>query len=462
MIKQIIIGATISSFALQANAQAKTKFLPELTPFQNSQISLTNSLLQIQAHKGIAHKPTAIKQRLVAQVFSDEDVVDSMVYTYSPANGSSYNHNSILTFGYSSDFNVNFSPAYVSPGLNPSTDISADRIRGYEDGAVYSDERAYYNAAGTIDSAIRRTSVDGTIEASTYASYGALGYITAFEKSQFEEGTLGMAEARRIAYSSTGAITHDSTFINLGSGWMPNMTFYYHHNDAGQLDTLRVLSGPDGLLRVFRYDTEDRLVASDAYQVTPGSAPVKIGADTIGYTPGIPYYTFYQQKLIVGSTEIPAITQQQYPGTHAGPDSFKITSAVTMTSFEEFKAILTYNSFDNPETMTMSGSDVEAQARFYYEEYDDGLSNKDVFLNKDFAVYPNPFTNSISLDYKGTEQKNVAVSLADITGRTVFQSNTNLQPGSNNIAVPELSAGTYILQVQGKTGKLYSNKLIKK
>ncbi len=468
MIQKLVLSALLLGAAGATQAQNRSLKMLHLNPQQQKQFNLVNSLVQKNPRSGsIAHKPTAIKQRVVSQVFFEDGSIDSSRYHYSGTNGSSYNFNNFVDPGYSYAFGPDIAPAYANFDERlPSTDVHADSISSLGDGMVYARHIAYYNAAGLLDSAIEKEVPSGDIYSKVLVQRNAAGHVTSVDEVG-GAGSGSWGQRKRIIYNTSGQVTTDSSFYISGGTWSYNNSRTYHYNGSGRLDTLMESNGSFYKTRhLFSYDGTGRLIATRAYSIVEDSPAILMTKDSVGYTEGHDYITYYEDTYYGEMGEDESYRLLQYAGSHPGPDSMKIQfSAEGGEWFTLTTGRFEYNLQGNPVALYAENMDPEEDdqhIKFYYEDYDDGLSNKDVFLNKDFAVYPNPFTNNISLEYKGTEQKNVSVSLADITGRTVFQSSINLQSGSNNIAVPELSAGTYILQVQGKTGKLYSNKLIKK
>ena len=62
------------------------------------------------------------------------------------------------------------------------------------------------------------------------------------------------------------------------------------------------------------------------------------------------------------------------------------------------------------------------------------LNTEDFILtDKDFIVYPNPSNGAISLMLNSNFTNNARITLSDVTGKTIYSSNTELKQGENNL-----------------------------
>ena len=88
------------------------------------------------------------------------------------------------------------------------------------------------------------------------------------------------------------------------------------------------------------------------------------------------------------------------------------------------------------------------------------LTTKSFDDNK-FSVYPNPFSDSINLDFDNTENDILAIDLIDINGRKIedLLKNSNIVKGNNKLHIDllTLSKGIYFINITGKT----NSKIIK-
>lgn len=85
---------------------------------------------------------------------------------------------------------------------------------------------------------------------------------------------------------------------------------------------------------------------------------------------------------------------------------------------------------------------------------------KDMPINLELSMYPNPFNNHISLAFKQEVKNNVAVTVFDILGRQVFTK--TYQPLQNiDVRLDKLSSGEYILKAVANQQQFVA-KIIKK
>ena len=79
-------------------------------------------------------------------------------------------------------------------------------------------------------------------------------------------------------------------------------------------------------------------------------------------------------------------------------------------------------------------------------------------------LYPNPVNDKVTFEFSLNKPSTIKVNVFDITGRMVKYYDLGIQNAGNNksnLNLSELSAGTYILQLQTKEGS-FSKKFIKR
>ena len=84
---------------------------------------------------------------------------------------------------------------------------------------------------------------------------------------------------------------------------------------------------------------------------------------------------------------------------------------------------------------------------------------KDVKINPDFEVYPNPAQNAFSLDYNGFDGKPFILNMYDMNGRSVLTK--TLKEKVSNIQVDHAS-GVYLLEINSNGKKTYDKIIINK
>ncbi len=454
MIQKLVLSALLLGTA-SANAQTKTMELRRLKPKQQKHFNLINSIIQNNPrNNSVAHKPTAIKQRVVAQVVAGDGYYDSLSYHYSGTNGSQYNFNNLSELGYSPRFKPNVSPAYEDIFEVPSNDIKADSINRYSEDEHEAREIAFYNSAGLLDSSYSEWLTTMDFEGSYTMKYNDNGQVTSFKQWElWSDSPWGLW--RRITHNPSGQVLTDSFFYFTEGEWTHTISNRYIYNALGLLDTFIEAYG----IYTFLYDAAGRVTTSKYFEEDDGTL-VQQDETTIGYTEGANYFTSYQYVVTMGplSDNYKVV---QYPGTHPGPDSFKIFARAGSSWVETTKADFTYNDFGNPTLISARGEELEGDLIMYYQDYDDGLSNKDIVINKDFSVYPNPFKDNIVIENSGKLQR-LHVSLTDISGKLLYNEQISLGNGINNLPLPQIPAGNYLLRLEDATGKGWSQKMVKK
>ena len=68
---------------------------------------------------------------------------------------------------------------------------------------------------------------------------------------------------------------------------------------------------------------------------------------------------------------------------------------------------------------------------------------------KDLAVFPNPLTNSFTLQIDGQKLENTQIQIFNVIGKKVFEKSNLI---SKTIDVSELNRGIYYLNIKGKKG----------
>ncbi len=76
-------------------------------------------------------------------------------------------------------------------------------------------------------------------------------------------------------------------------------------------------------------------------------------------------------------------------------------------------------------------------------------------------VYPNPFDHNLNLTLDAKVDQEVTIQLFSITGQLVFVQKMKVVAGANNLIIaPEVTTGTYLLQIE-INGKTLIDKVIK-
>lgn len=469
-----LAGAALLSI-FQAHAQKR----PNFTNRQHAGSAVIHNMLSRQWSNTAAQKPTGIQQRVIAQGLTDltgsEVSLDSFLFKYSGTNGSVYDYNQ---FGY----NQSFEPVYAPMQIDHRYDadpmkLLADTIINYYDEELYSMERASYRSDKKLDSIFgyEPDGSDFSLYSKTFMHFTATGHIDTVTAMEGQPMDIYSIHSYKYNTGETKLLT-DTVFMPD----MPGTYFAYQYKynaTSGRLDTsyatYQTTPNTQRNRVIYDYYSDGKIRKTTSQSFTNGAWTTD-GFDSLGYTAGVNYYTYWKQShtFFDGTQNVEySYLTRQFPGTGGAPDSSVSYNSDFMTNewTRESKIVYTYNSFGNPVKLVGTDFDEDGTAtpegfiNFYYETYDDNLAIRPVTENTALAVYPNPFTNSINIDWKEQKTGKISLKLTNIAGQDVFKTTLNLTPGKNAISIPAtLSHGQYILQVQDAHGQSWSHKMIKK
>jgi hypothetical protein len=456
-----LITLTIISPCMAVNAQSDKELPKRFQQEHASRHTLMNQILHQYSPGELRHKGTAIKQRVKAQAIHSSGAIDSTVYFYEGINGSYYDYNRVFGFGYSTSFNPLYAPALASIHYRPSTDIHASRIVNYHNGSTVSDAYGFYNGLALLDSAYLDNITDEYSE-TTRINYNDEGRLLRFESTYLEESFM-FKELRKISYNELGKIATDTTTYAVGTE--PEVLLYsmnYSYNEDGMIDTVLSVDN-EGLVTGYAltYYDDKKLRTVKSYEVV-GDSWALFSVDSLGFTAGIEYLTYAESKYLSGATVVTGSKMIQVPNSEGRPDSV-MTYIIGGGDWQPTSSVhFTYNSFGNPSLIEFkNNSGIVTTMYLYYDEFDN-LSSNELDVNSQFVnIYPNPFTDEISVDFKRLAPERVLIKLVDITGKIVYKETGSTINPHKTISVSHLNAGLYILNVENAAGERYSQKLIK-
>ncbi len=432
--------------------------------------AMVQQLLKNQFGGGTAQKPTGTQHRVIAQVMQElGGPVDSMSFKYSGTKGSNYNYDN-GDFLYPQSFETWYAPRPMLPTLisNP-LDLLADTISFYDGNTVTDMETATYRSDNKITNS---TSISIDPSADDYYFrianvYNTQGHIVKAYNVESMNNGVNYDTLSLITTTYNGTFTQavvDTVFNKTAGGYEPVNLFKYYYNASNKIDSIVIADitlvpmqkfsfkyYPDGKLQQL-INTSDDVTAVDSF----------------GYTTGIAYATLWDSKVAItfeGETNVFGTRTLKYPGTSGLPDSARLYDYdETGNTWELFQtAKYSYTSFNEPQQIEFrEDGDVLGHFRFYYESYDDGVSSiKSIAEHKEFNIYPNPFRNNMSIDWKGKAQSDVSIRLVNILGQEVYSTSLQLNTGSNTLQLPALNSGNYILVIRDAEGKSWSSKVVK-
>ena len=274
----------------------------------------------------------------------------------------------------------------------------------------------------------------------------------------------------KYAYSD-GKVTTDSVWQKEGGVWSFVFITHHYYNATGKLvsdsNFSIVASSPELSYVTSLTYYPDEMLKSVVSTYFDGSSIVQTKLDTLGYTAGSNYATYWENRSTSSFTGNTTIFKEiRFPGANGLPDSAKAyTTTSSSTNGRTYR--YTYNAFNNPEVLSIfsegnSTSIPNQTIKFYYETYDDGLSIKEQTPGTDLDIYPNPFNRYFSLKCKSAHVGRYKLRLVNTFGIEVFATSLSLNAGVTKVDLPELSAGFYNLIMQNEKGETITKKLIRK
>ncbi len=291
---------------------------------------------------------------------------------------------------------------------------------------------------------------------------------------------LDSAEKRSFIYNNQGQLVADSVFDH---NYQANRLSFslkneYLYDATGNLTNIMVsLYSDTGLtgVRTYRstYTADNRLKKIETNADSPPLYIDFLTLDSLGYTPGIPYYTYqkYFGDFYVGGT--------YYSATYFISPSGILDSVVTQDDdgvpppsgpfISYSKGVYKFDSYNNPVSITYSGYDnfgnnyysANPAYYFYYELFDPSSVKNVTETKANLMVFPNPSHDLLYIAGINTMKEPLQFSLVNATGQLVMIQAVNAND-MQMISLSKLVPGLYTLSIIGATGsKLYSQKIIR-
>lgn len=469
MKKKVVLSLSIFATVLQeTNAQVPSSII-EIQKVWHEKTA--NSLLSSQVvFENELNKPTGIKQRVMAQSRKGSSGSDTTAYKYSGTRGSLYNFNNYNDMGYSKHF-YDFDNVFAGSTTN---DVLADTIirslqsgnHDYSVAQVREDRRLdfffdYSNFNGSVS--INKSEFFNDMQGRTYQYIRSEWYnsMPAFDTTNITFYTYDGV--------STNLIADSTAFLyNVGD----YLARRYHYNTQNKIDSIYqqyylppyIATG----ITYMQYSSQGQLTKMVSELYKNGVITQRLSED-FGYDGASSIFNLCERQ-----------TTDYDQGNIVSQDSARLVRFIENDLIdsaqrqhyedETWKTGFTYNyyynSYNNPDSVIGNSNLFPLTDRFYfyYETYDD---NPPVSINemqefKELDLYPNPFNDRLTINWKELENSLEQVSLINVLGQIVYSADQNLGKGQNVITLPKLPDGYYTLFIKSSKGNYYEKVVVKK
>jgi hypothetical protein len=273
-------------------------------------------------------------------------------------------------------------------------------------------------------------------------------------------------ERYTYAYNSNGKTLSDTTFSYnaAGSAWEPSDLSVYHYDGNGNLISGELKEWDGGAWTdwgqmVAIYDAQGNRLSGTVYDISNGQT-MPMYQDSLQYnsTGGI---TFYQISFNNGSGFLPNYRQYRYPNTAGHPDSLFMDAYQAGNWMKYVKLDFTYDNDGDPiklaqfpYTGNAYSPDASLEQVYYYNtSWPVGLRQVVVAQNA-FSLYPNPATQSITLQTKGNQSyAGATILIGSMEGKVIYEGKTDAS-GQTRINLGNYTTGMYWMAVKDQQGAL--------
>ncbi len=329
--------------------------------------------------------------------------------------------------------------------------------------------------------------------AKTDYTYDAAGHITEVLFSTWSGGSWENYYRELYTYDVSGKLTEHIVLDWTGTDWENDSKIIYEYNGAGKCTTA---IEQEGVGNTWVNDERSLLTYGSDGRVSEYVEQNWTGTWENGYKYYFTYndngavITYIEQGWIAGAWENNVRRTHTYNGeqiTLLLLESFDGTSWVNevranyvynssdvnteivlqewnngASSWENSaKILMAYNSYAQATEMAQlswnPGEFWEANAgsvkyMMYYEVYDDGNGIAEQAAIAEMRVYPNPAKEQVHIAMPSIQASPVTFYVFDIQGRLCLQQSVAVFSGSTTLDISPLPAGSYMLQVNARTG----------
>lgn len=474
---QFIATFLLATFAIgtSASAQQAPFKLIKKDVLQSNSYKKAQQFLNVK-HSTNSNRPTTQQQRVLSQVYLDSDNLpsDSTTYTYSNMRGSDFDY-----YDFDFEYNIDHEPGIVPSSINPANMYSssmsafADTIKSNysnNNNGQFTYSKGYYRSDNQIDSIITGFGDNTNLTPNNKIenTFNTAGQIQSTTRLTIGNTTDYSIDKYNYNAAST-LITEDSLYYTTGSVTQLDLVTSYKYNANNKLDSILTIATPNGISTVvdftaFSYNSNNMVQSVHYYELEPTTSVFELSeVDSFTYFNNFDAYQSVKYYSYDGGQIDEFGFIQGTLGVNGYPDSLKaITIDYDFNDTTTATLVFEYNSFNNPIKIRFFDNDtLDGGTNFRYQEYDDSTTSIKSIVNNSFEMFPNPFSNQISINNKSDLSGVCTISLTDFAGRIVFESNQSIHAGQNDIAIPQLAKGIYILELQNEKGIHFNQKVVK-
>lgn len=414
-----------------------------------------------------ANKGTALKQRLIAESYYDTSgasmvLLDSTWHIYSGLRGSTFDQR---TLSYEYSLGYNFIGNYKDLSM---VDVMSDTV-------------CYQSTSGYASFLVRRFLPDNRIifmERGTtitppynnfirvHSFFNASGYpdrIFTYQRNAVTN-IWDSSQVRKLTYNSSGLILSDSTFERSPGAavWTLSASMNYQHNAQGKLvqymSSQRYGSAWVNDFRITNlFDASGNKVVTTTLEYNYGSGLVNSYRDSFEYSgTQTNFNTCIQQgwDTVSGSWVKYNKYERHYNNQSlVDTNSYYQWIPLSATWVKLNTEVYQYNAYNNPVKKTnhlVSGAVVGIR-NYYYQQYNDptGVSNHKKI---NATIYPNPAESRLYIQLPDAHNKQVLISITDISGRMIQSVQLQWTNNTGQIDVAGLTAGAYFVNISTPDG----------
>jgi len=462
---------TAFSGLMLSNVQAQQ--INETILVRQHQEALQKALMEQHRRTGYVLKPTGLQQRVIAQCVKRlgsllPSQTDSVIYGYTGSRGSRFDFNS-LDVGYTGPENT------LAPG---PFSLLAESWINYSNGNSYQTGAITYRPDDKVNAMVIRNANPPSDISRTINSYDNEGRAVATYYTEYP-GTGDTNRMTRYRYNNADQRTADSSWIKENGSWHLTDFQEYHYNTIGQKDTATFWTCDQNTPKldnksVYTYYPDGTLCTMSWYKHVSDTALYSV-YDTLGYTPGIRYFTFAESLTLYqdGSRLLTnqRIRRENFPAVNGSLDSAKFYIRNGDSANWDLNKILRYscNDFGNPDSIRefryVQQQEFHTRAfTFYYETYEEVLGIASPEKNCNFDLYPNPFTTKLFIRCSNKAAGGAyRFRLINMLGATMWSESKSWNTDLHSFNMPAtLTPGIYLFQIVRNDAPVYTARLVKK